>query len=40
MSGGGRLDPMKMKNTLVLCITILGLLSSAGPVLAHHSTAM
>ena len=29
-----------MKNTLVLCIVMLGLLSAAGPALAHHSTAM
>jgi hypothetical protein len=40
VSGGGRLDPMKMKNTLVLCVAVLGLLSAAGPALAHHSTAM
>jgi len=31
---------MKMKNTLVFCIAMLGLLSAAGPALAHHSTAM
>ena len=29
---GSRLDPMKMKNKLVFCIVMLGLLSFAGPV--------
>jgi hypothetical protein len=40
MSHGSRLDPMNMKNKLVFCIVILGLLSFACPVFAHHSTAM
>jgi len=38
---GARLDPMKTKNkTLAACFVVLSLVSAAGPVFAHHSTAM
>jgi Family of unknown function (DUF6152) len=38
---GARLDAMKTKNkTLAACFVILSLVSAAGPVFAHHSTAM
>jgi Family of unknown function (DUF6152) len=40
VSGGGRLDAMKMKNRLASYAVVVGLLSSVAPLFAHHSTAM